>query len=182
MGTTTYHEEDRIDRDAWEPQGVHFALVFSHEEMLSTPAFKARAEIHGRLLAIVREDGSCCVDGVNPGALVVEAPSFADAEPLLRKALAEILEDIALASDDIEMFRVQVDDFMKTTDEETVRKWMEARSGPVRSAPLGGHRQAEWYIPEMLTGQQVLASSKWHESSIHKPSDSVYLANAAPTR
>ena len=177
MRTTTYHEGDRIDREVWEPQGVHFALVFSHEEMLSTPAFKARAEIHGRLLAIVREDGSCCVDGVNPGALVVEAPSFTDAEPLLRKALAEILEDIALASDDIEMFRVQVDDFMKTTDEETVRKWMEARSGPVRSALLGGHS-----IPEIHTGQMVLASSKWHESNIHKPSDSVYLANAAPTR
>ena len=111
----------------WNPTGKQLALLFSHEAMVHTPSFKARIAIKGRLLATIHpDDGTWLLDGVNPGAISVRGSGFEEAEDQFRIEMNEITEDIALSCASIEEFKKHLGNFMRTTDNRTVRKWLAA--------------------------------------------------------
>ena len=80
-------------------------------------------ELSGRATAYVAKGGAVWMDGVNPGAFTAAGESLRDAEADLRLTLTEVFLDIAEESSDIADFTRQAQDFLDSTDDDTVAEW-----------------------------------------------------------
>ena len=63
------------------------------------------------------------MDGVYPGAFTATGESLDDAEADLRSTLTEVFLDIAEGSSDIADFTRQAQDFLHSTDDDTLSEW-----------------------------------------------------------
>ena len=156
----------------WHPTGKQLALLFSHEAMVHTSSFKARIAIKGRLLATIHpDDGTWLLDGVNPGAISVRGSGFEEVENQLRIEMNEILEDIALSCASIEEFKKHVGDFVRTTDNRTVRKWLVAARKEEKDCTELENTDAVYH---------AYSSSRWrNDAKVREVEDSLYIAAAA---
>lgn len=114
-------------------------------------------ELSGRATAYVDRGGAVWMDGVYPGAFTASGESLEDAEADLRSTLTEVFLDIADESNDVAEFRSQAEDFLHSTDDDTVAEWDSAlervrRSREVAVAGLT-RRSADAYQPSVqVTG------------------------------
>ena len=109
--------------DSWRPAGKEWPLLFSYRVPVKVQGSLVLIELSGRATAYVDEDGSVWMDGVYPGAFTAAGKSLEDAEADLRSTLTEIFLDIAEESSDIAEFTRQAQDFLHSTDNDTVAEW-----------------------------------------------------------
>jgi hypothetical protein len=138
--------------DSWRPAGKEWPLLFSYRVPVEVQGLLARIELSGRATAYVDDDGSVWMDGVNPGSFAVSGDSLKDAEVDLRSTLTDIFLDIAEvdlrstltdifldiaeSSGDIAEFKRQAEDFLYSTDNDTVAEWEAALSRVRKSAGM----------------------------------------------
>lgn len=121
------------------PTPAAWPLMFVYRAPILGHAFVAVVELEGRLLA--RPEGErVWLDGVNPGAFALGAPSLATANLELHSALTAVFVDFAERSESFEAFRSAVETFFHETDVDTVAEW-DASVAAVRrgqiAAPAG---------------------------------------------
>ena len=109
--------------DSWRPVGKEWPLLFSYQAQLEVQGSRVLIELSGRATAYVANDGAVWMDGVNPGAFTAAGESLDDAEADLRSTLTEVFLDIAEESNGIADFRRQAQDFLASTDDDTVAEW-----------------------------------------------------------
>jgi hypothetical protein len=122
--------------DSWRPAGKEWPLLFLYRVPVEVQGLLARIELSGRATAYVDDDGSVWMDGVNPGSFAVSGDSLKDAEVDLRSTLTDIFLDIAESSVDIAEFKRQAEDFLYSTDNDTVAEWEAALSRVRKSAGM----------------------------------------------
>jgi hypothetical protein len=119
-----------------------------------------RIELSGRATAYLAEDGSVWVDGVNPGAFAASGESLAAAEFDLRSTLTEVFLDIAGDSGDLAEFKQQAEDFLHSTDDDTVAEWEAAlrRVRKSKGMTVAGltRRPADEYPPSIRVTSRTL--------------------------
>ena len=123
--------------DPWRPAGNEWPLLFLYRVPVTVQGSVAIVELSGRATAYVDEDGPVWLDGVNPGAFAASGDSLKDAEVDLRKTLTEIFLDIAEESGDLAEFRQIAEDFLCSTDDESVSEWEAALSRVRKSTGIG---------------------------------------------
>ena len=74
------------------------------------------------------------MDGVYPGAFTATGESLEHAEADLRSTLTEVFLDIAHESSDVAEFTCQAEDFLRSTDDDTVAEWNSALARVRRSS------------------------------------------------
>lgn len=120
-------------------QPVAWPLLFRYRGPVLGKGYVAVVEFHGRLLA--RPDGNgVWLDGVNPGALALGAPTIQAARKELNSALTGVFVDFAEETDSFEAFKAQVERFFYDTDASSVDEWQacvaEVQSGRISSPGL----------------------------------------------
>lgn len=103
------------------PPGA-WPLLFKFRAPVLGNGFLALVQLHGRLLA--RQDGDrLWLEGVNPGALALDAPSIETASLELHSTLIAVLTDLAEQSDSFNSFQTIVEQFFWDTDSDTEAEW-----------------------------------------------------------
>ena len=131
----------------WDPIGNEWALVFNSTVVMSRGDWPAHIRIHmsGRVLATVKDDGSCQIDGVYPGSLSTQSNSLEEAKKSIQESILAILADIFNdCQDDIGSATSVVEDFFYNTTGERARKSWDAaherfRKGQRTNAPNINH-------------------------------------------
>ena len=160
----------------WDPPGEEWPLLFRHSGLVKGPGFEARVTIQGRLLATINPaDGSCYLDGVYPGSIAVQGTDLHDAQVALRRAISEIHEDISYSSEDFDAFKSHLQDFLRTTDEETIGSWEDALE-KVRSGSAGAPDMKKYDAAEWPTGGRVEIEGSEYIPAIPAPDEDVLLA------
>jgi hypothetical protein len=123
------------------PASNAWPLLFKYRGPVLGQGFIAVVVLHGRLLARQSdESGALWIDGVNPGALALEADSIRAAALELRSALTKVLVDFAEEAESFEAFKAEVVRFFEDTDAETVGEWeacvAEVQSGRLKAPGL----------------------------------------------
>jgi hypothetical protein len=136
--------------DPWTYSGNGWPLIFSYRVPLEVQGVTARIELSGRATAYV-EDDTVWIDGVNPGSFTASGDNFKMAEEDLRSTLTEIFLDIAEGSAGFAQFKGQANDFLLSTDDDTVEEWNAAlarvRSSSMLDAPELPRRSADESSP-----------------------------------
>ena len=101
-------------------------LLFKFRAPVMGNGFVAVVHLHGRLLARPGEGGRVWLDGVNPGALAVDAPSLERANLELHSALTAVFADFAEQAPKFNDFKVAVEKFFHDTDGDSVAEWLES--------------------------------------------------------
>ena len=122
------------------PQPVAWPLLFRYRGPVLGKGYVAVVELHGRLLARPAEGGGVWLDGVNPGALALGAPTIQAARKELNSALTGVFVDFAAEADSFDAFKAQVERFFQDTDAGSVAEWQacvaEVQSGRITSPGL----------------------------------------------
>jgi hypothetical protein len=111
-------------------------LLFKHHGTILGKGFLADIEVRGRLLATPEADG-VWIEGVNPGAISLGAPTLTDTHTELRNTLARVFIDFAEQTSLFEDFKSRVEEFFNETDDATLREW-DAAVQAVREGRLAG--------------------------------------------
>ena len=125
------------NRDSWRPVGTEWPLLFSYQAQLEVQGSRVLIELSGRATAYVANDGAVWMDGVNPGAFTAAGESLDAAEADLRSTLTGVFLDIAEESSGIADFERQAQDFLDSTDGDTVAEWDDALARVRRSRGIG---------------------------------------------
>ena len=149
--------------NSWRPAGSEWPLLFSYRVPVEVQGSLARIELSGRATAYLDEDGSVWMDGVNPGAFAVSGKSLKDAEADLRSTLTDIFLDIAESSGDLAEFKRQAEDFLYSTDDDTLAEWEAALSRVRKSAGMAvaglKRRSADQYRPSVRVSETPQADT-----------------------
>lgn len=101
--------------------------------------FIAVLRMRGRVTGMP-EFGSYWIYGVNPGGLAQNGDDLASARANFRRAVMEVLFDLADRASDFAGFRDAVRSFLAGTDDDITEEWVEARrrirAGPIPEAGL----------------------------------------------
>src|SRR5882724_8162995 len=103
-----------------------YPLLFTFLDKVEGKKFLAQVAVHGRLLA-VDEDGAWWTYGVQPGGLAASGATLLEAYLEFRKALMQVLFDIATEADSFYAFRVRAKKFFDETSESMLKDWEAAR-------------------------------------------------------
>lgn len=106
-----------------EAPTVAWPLIFKYHAPILGNGYIALVELQGRLLARPEADGQIWLDGVNPGALALGAPSLKTANLELHSALTAVFVDIAETSPAFDEFKQAASKFFYDCDEDTVAEW-----------------------------------------------------------
>lgn len=109
--------------NAAEASTVAWPLIFKYRAPILGNGYIALVELQGRLLARPEADGQVWLDGVNPGALALGAPSLKTANLELHSALTAIFVDLAETSPKFEDFKEVASKFFEECDDDTVAEW-----------------------------------------------------------
>lgn len=124
---------------ALTPPPSAWPLIFNFRAPILCDGFIARVELRGRLLARAEHD-AVWLDGVNPGALALSAPSINTAGLELHSALTAVFVDFAEEHTSFDEFKAAVEQFFHDTDDDSVQEWQEAVSAVQQgliTAPAG---------------------------------------------
>jgi hypothetical protein len=104
-----------------------FPLLFQFQGALIGRGFVAEIEVTGsRVLASIEDTGDVWLYGVNPGAIAENGDSLEDANSHFRKAIYEVLIDMAKESRTFGELKAQVEAFFITTNEPVEVDWKAA--------------------------------------------------------
>ena len=131
-------------------------LYFDLREVVEGDGFVAALRMRGRVTGMP-EFGSYWIYGVNPGGLSENGDDLVSAKANFRRALTEVLFDLADRASDFAGFEGAVRAFLNGTNEDIVEEWSEARrkiqAGPV---PEVGLRPETAELDPFLTIRNVL--------------------------
>ena len=104
----------------WTPSGKRWALAFNVSQVLSNQyGDRMEVDILGWVLAYV-SDHSVWIDGVYPGGLAAQGSNLESAKDNWVASLAKVCVDIAHSTSDANDFRTILEQFVKTTDDDTL--------------------------------------------------------------
>lgn len=114
-------------------------LYFDLLGVVEGDGFIAVLRMRGRVTGM-EEFGSYLICGVNPGGLAQNGEDLASARVNFRRAVMEVLFDLADRASDFAAFREAVRSFLVRTDDDHTEEWVEARrrirAGPIPEAGL----------------------------------------------
>lgn len=103
-----------------------YPLLFTFVDKVEGNGYLAHVAVHGRLLAVEEEKG-WWMYGVNPGGVAASGESRGDAYIAFRKAVMEVLFDLATEAEDFYEFRKAAIRFFEETNKPTEADWGAAR-------------------------------------------------------
>ena len=106
---------------------VLWPLIFPYRGTIIGKGFLAEVVIQARVLARPESDG-VWVDGVNPGAIAVGAPTLRETQHELRSTLDKLFIDFADESNEFDDLKAAIERFVEQSDPDTQREWDEARA------------------------------------------------------
>ena len=106
---------------------VLWPLIFHYKGTIIGKGFLVEIAIQARVLARPESDG-VWVDGVNPGAIAVGAPTLRETEHALRSTMDKLFIDFANEANDFDAFRSAVVRFVEQSDPGAQREWEDARA------------------------------------------------------
>ena len=104
-----------------------YPLLFTFVDKVEGHGFLADLRVHGRLLA-TQEADAWWMYGVNPGGVAADGDTYAAAYTAFRKALMEVLFDIATEARDFYAFRTVAKQFFDEVNEPNLADWERARA------------------------------------------------------
>ena len=160
LGTATLTRRSRIDAQQ-TPMKIPF--YFQFRTLVYGRGFVADVRIRGRITC-VREFGATCVYGVNPGGLAAGRLDLDSAYRDFRIGLTATLFDLAADAGTFQQFKTATENFIATTDEESVLEWEIARDrirtgetpAPAEGAKL---RRIAEVLPVEMSVQEVVPSA-----------------------
>ena len=158
VGTATLTRRSRIVAQQ-TPMKIPF--YFHFRTLVYGRGFVADVRIRGRITC-VREFGATCVYGVNPGGLAAGRLDLDSAYRDFRIGLTGTLFDLATDAATFRRFKTATENFIATTDEESVLEWEIARDRirtgetPAEGAKL---RRIAEVLPVEMSVQEVVPSA-----------------------
>lgn len=104
---------------------IVWPLVFRYSGTILGKGFVAEVQLRGRLLARPEVEG-VWLDGVNPGALSVGAPTLNEANTELRDTLTRVFIDFAQQAASFDEFSAVVEAYVHESDNDTREEWTAA--------------------------------------------------------
>ncbi len=155
-------------------------LYFDLTVRVSGPAFGAEVRIQGRGTCVA-EDDPISMYGVNPGALVAGGSDVGSAYEAFRRALGEVLCDLAEMEGEFERFREAAQAFVAASNRISLAEWEAARQA-VRagSAPDVDLRRETGEIEPAVEIREVSESPKVSSAQSFTPAFPEPLGHTHP--